>query len=209
MGKLVDLTGVRFGRLVALSKEPPRPSGETFWCCSCDCGGTTVVRSKDIRRGFTQSCGCLFRERLARRNTSHGSSRTPEHWTWANIIQRCTNPKASHYEFYGGRGITICERWRNDFASFLADVGPRPSPAHSIERVDNEKGYEPGNCVWATRLEQMKNTRRSKPVLYRGERLLVADAIQQAGSAVPQQLVLKRLRRGWPPERAIETPPAS
>jgi hypothetical protein len=139
---------------------------------TCDCGTSAVVSFKHLRNGASVSCGCFKRENAKRVNTKHGGSggwkgrvaRAPEYNIWLAMKMRCTNPRAPHWHRYGGRGISVCDRWTGDdgFASFLADVGPRPSPDHSIDRFPNNDGnYEPGNVRWATDLEQARNTSRT------------------------------------------------
>lgn len=155
----VDLSGMRFGKLVPLKMiEGP---GRQVWECLCDCGQTARV-TKDHLFNNTRSCGCLRRKpRL------HGLSRTVEHNAWWYMITRCGDPGRPEYPRYGGRGIKVCERWQ-EFVNFLADMGPRPSPRHSIDRIDNDGNYEPSNCRWATPVQQSTNTRRNVRLTYNG-----------------------------------------
>lgn len=156
----LDLTGQRFGRLIAIDRAPnikDNGGSWTAWLCKCECGAVVTVRTGCLRRGDTQSCGCLRSEII----TKHGGSASPEYWVWHAMHQRCENPKHESYRNYGARGITVCERWR-EFADFIADMGPRPSPGHSIDRLDNDGPYEPGNCQWATKPEQGRNRRPAK-----------------------------------------------
>lgn len=176
MPNLKNLVGEQFGRLAVIARAPNGPSGQTAWRCRCDCGVFTDVVTSALKspRAPTRSCGCLKREAdaaLARRMTKHGYAgrgrrryRTPEYNAWAAAKSRCTNPRNERYLDYGGRGITMCRAWLNSFERFLADVGPRPSPRHSLDRRDNERGYEPGNVRWATRTEQDANKRPRRPL---------------------------------------------
>lgn len=163
--KRIDLTGIRFGRLVVLCYAETK-QGHAYWLCKCDCGQERVIARGSLRKGLSQSCGCLNREHTAQRNrevSKHGeSNKTPEYLAWANMRKRCRSPTHKQYADYGGRGIDVEDpRW-DEYPIFLADMGRKTSPAHSLDRIDNERGYYRENCRWATQSEQLLNRRPAK-----------------------------------------------
>jgi len=163
MSSLIDMTGQKYGRLTVL-RRAPRVDGRTLWLARCECGHEGPHNGWELRSGKTRSCGCLMKELASRRRAYYkgGIASHPLYNTYMGMIDRCHNPASAAYPNYGGRGIVVCERWRNSFTDFVADVGPKPSRHYSIDRVDNDGNYEPSNVRWATRLDQLNNRRPQK-----------------------------------------------
>lgn len=156
MGAKVNLVGQRFGRLVVI-EQGEHKQGRPAWICRCECGNTKLIARAHLRSGATTSCGCSNAESIGNRARTHGMTNSKEYKSWYHMKDRCTNSNDAGFNNYGGRGITVCEEWES-FEAFYADMGPCP-PKHTLERVDNEKGYSPDNCIWADRHTQNGNTR--------------------------------------------------
>lgn len=204
-GVLCDLTGQRFGRLLVVARDlSPRKSRLAHWSCSCDCGRTTVTSGNELRNGGTKSCGCWIRDHMAARQRTHGQTRSPEFKAWGSLLERCENPDAKDYPNYGGRGVRVCERWRNSFENFLTDMGRRPTSVHSVDRKDVNGHYEPGNCRWATRSEQQRNRRCNRMVTAMSQTLSAAEWAERSGISYPT--LLSRLDHGWDGDLAVTAP---
>lgn len=197
----IDITGKRFGRLVVIG-EVERKGTRVFWECQCDCGNRTTVESYPLRHGATNSCGCLNNEMRIARSVTHGETETRLYRTWSHIKGRCFTPTDAAYQNYGGRGITMCEEWRNDFTSFrdwAQSHGYREDL--TIDRINNNGNYEPSNCRWVS--QKIQNRNRRDNFLYKGKCL--SDWCEETG--LSHSLVLARIRRlGWSIEKALFTP---
>lgn len=198
--KLVGLDGDRFGRLVVLAFDHG-DGRRSWWRVRCDCGALSLARADALKRGAVTSCGCAHADAV----TTHGMTGTAEHRAWQNMIDRCHNPNSTSWRNYGGRGITVCSAWRSDFESFVGDVGCRPSPRHSIDRIDNDGNYEPGNVRWATMRQQSRNRRTCRFVEYGGRRMPVAELAERVG--MPEELLRSRLSDGWAVADAVALRP--
>jgi hypothetical protein len=208
--KIINLLGQKFGKLtvVRFAGRNHGKSRNVSWECLCDCGNTTVTSSGHLRSGNTESCGC------GKGKFTHGQSRvndgvgTPEYETWRHMISRCNSVSCTGYENYGGRGIKVCDRWLESFENFLADMGEKPSPKHSIDRINNDGNYEPSNCRWATKQEQDTNRRTNRKYTLNGETLCVTEWAKRLG--VHSQTIFNRIDTyGWTIEEALTLPKSS
>ena len=209
MGKFVDLTGQRFYMLTVL-EQAPSVSSRTAWKCQCDCGTIKVVAAVNLGRGTT-SCGCYRRENTRRIKTTHGnkpkSGGTPEYHAWVQMKLRTSDPTRKDAANYILRGISVCKEWEDSFETFLLDMGCRPSPSHSLDRIDNNLGYSKENCRWATRTEQSRNRRSNKVLNYHGTEVRLIDLAEQLGmDAARKKKVTLRIWRGWSHDSAVDTP---
>jgi len=196
-----ELVGQTFNRLTVLARSENDKHGNRRWECKCECGEVTHVLSRQLFSGHTKSCGCFNRDQT----TKHGLHKSSEYGIWAQMIDRCYNPnKGGGYDRYGGRGITVCDRWRNSFSDFYADMGPRPSMQHTIDREDNNGPYSPENCKWATWHEQYRNRRQTVWIEFNGEKLCQKDWCRRYN--IDDATFTARIKRGWPLERALTEP---
>jgi len=197
-----QLIGAVFGRLTVV--EPVAGDyRETYWRCACACGGWHTARQSHLKRGNVKSCGCLSREWGCQANLSHGVTKSLEHRVWIQMRYRCTNPKGRGWRNYGGRGITVCARWLESFENFLIDMGACPI-GHSLDRKDNDLGYTPENCRWATRRVQANNRRNTRRLTIDGITRPLADWARHAG--VSLGVFSTRLDRGWNSTQALTEP---
>lgn len=195
MGKFIDLTGQRIGRLTVLQQAGKDKNGLLLWKCQCDCGNIFVTRGQDIRRGKSTNCGCRHKEVLQKRNYRHGMAGTRPYRIWKAMHSRCYNPKVPSYADYGGRGIKICDRWKNSFENFWADMHDGYADDLEIDRIDHDADYCPENCRWASDKQQNRNKRNNHFCDTVFGRLTMADLSDISG--LSYSAVKSRVKNGW------------
>ncbi len=200
----INRIGIKYGKLTVIKEAENRRGGKILWECICDCGNRVVVPSGDLATGHTQSCGCIRIKNLIKRNSSHGKSKTRLYRIWCAMKSRCTNKNYTSYCHYGGRGIQICEGWKNfeNFEEWANNNGYEDNL--SIERIDVDGNYEPNNCKWITIGEQANNTTHSRYITYLGERKTVRDWAKDVG--LEYSCLFYRLDNGWDIQKALEIP---
>jgi len=197
-----DETGNVFGRLTVLEPLPKVHGQDQKWKCRCACGNESIVRGPSLRNGKTTSCGCFHLERLRDQATSHGLSRHALYSVWNNMMARCYSPKYVKFQNYGGRGITVCERWHS-IANFVEDMGERP-PGTTLDRIDNDGNYRPDNCRWADRVTQNNNRRGNLKIVVGDKLMSTREIVTQYG--IPYYVLTDRLRDGWTGDRIASVP---
>lgn len=206
-----DFQAEKYGRLTTIEEVvwiQDAKYRRAYQQCVCSCGTLRLYRLSSLKSGDTQSCGCLMRERSSTANGRHRRCRTPEYRAWGSMLARCHNTNHRFFRHYGGRGIVICERWlgTTGFSHFLEDIGARPSPKHSLDRIDNNGNYEPSNCRWATRKEQANNKRSCRMVTIEGTTDTLSNWCRKQG--ISYNCVQARLRLGWDMVIALTKPVA-
>lgn len=197
-----NIINMEYGRLKCIEYRGSLKR-TTYWLFQCQCGTYKVIRSNDVKNGSSQSCGCLLSETTTKNKTKHGLRYLPEYKTLMDMIARCYNPNNKHYHRYGGRGIRICQRWLNSKEDFIEDMGPKPTPKHSIDRIDVNGDYTPENCRWATSEEQNNNRRDNHHIEYNGE----TKTASQWGRVfnIHPTIITGRLKLGWSIDEALNT----
>ena len=198
MSALKNLVGLRFSRLEVIARDGGDKWGRAKWICRCNCGKIKVVAGCHLRSGKTQSCGCLQKEVVAERLRTHGMVGTPTYRSWGCMLSRCTDPNHKQYAHYGGRGIEVCDRWLK-FEGFFADMGKKPKGL-TVERMDNNKGYFPENCIYATYKEQNRNSRNNRMVRYKGKTKCLAEWAEEL--KINYETLRSRLDK-YPPQIAF------
>jgi hypothetical protein len=195
----IDRTGQRFGKLLVLGLAETKRVGsdgriKVFWNCRCDCGTELAVVSGNLGNGHTESCGCVAASKAGDRTRTHGLAGTRVYIIWQRMKDRCSKPDDESYQYYGARGVKVCEKWSDSFEAFFADMGQPPSSKHSIEREDTNGNYEPGNCRWATSTEQGRNRRNNLRLTIDGETRCAAEWAEARG--ISPFTIYTRIRRG-------------
>ena len=207
MSKIRDLTGQKFGLLTVLCRAENTPAGRVKWHCQCECGGTKIVASTELLKGRTRSCGCLglAQRRAAGNSRKHKYGRSTclsEYKSWWSMVARCTNTNHKSYPNYGGRGVTVCERWLNSFPAFVDDMGKRPK-GKTLDRINSDKGYCPENCRWSTMTEQGNNRRNNRLLEYNGATHTAMEWVRLLN--LKSATVYDRLRRNLPVDIVLST----
>lgn len=201
-----NLAGKTFGRLTVLERAKNDSRGKTRWKCLCECGKETIVMADSLKSGHTQSCGCMAAEKagaaISKVNTTHGDRYTRLYRVWAHMKERCFNPNSISYENYGGRGITVCAEWKQDFVAFRDWAMENGySDELQIDRIDNDGNYCPENCRWSTRKEQSLNRRSNVFLTFNGKRQTVREWAIEIG--ISPKVLYDRIKSGWPIERVL------
>jgi len=204
MPNFIDLVGHVYGRLEVISKKGKTNNGNYLWKCLCECGKTSIVSGGNLRNGHTRSCGCLNSEVASKTHKTHGMRKTPIYNTWLAMRERCSNVKHIEFKRYGGRGISVCSRWADSFENFLADMGEKPTPKHSIDRRDSNGNYTPENCRWATIKQQQRNRRNNLVIIYDGQVRCLSEWAEVLG--IGRGALKSRINADWPIHKAFTQP---
>ena len=209
--RVENLKDRKFERLVvrayAGARQKPCGTFDHLWICDCACGSVSTVSGGHLRSGHTTSCGCASADIARKRMTRHGRAGSRMHRVWQQMKQRCYNKKCGQFFDYGGRGITVCDRWlgRDGFENFSSDMGNPPGPGRwTVERKNNDAGYSPNNCVWATYRQQMRNRRSNHLITFQGRTMCMLQWAEEKG--LTKSALKHRIRRKWPIEKALTTP---
>ena len=205
MGTRLDLSGEKFGKLTAIAPAGYAKNGKTLWLCRCDCGKLATVKTNELRTGGTKSCGCLVKEVLSVMHRTHGMSGDRIYRIWRLMKNRCTNSRSPDYPHYGGRGITVCDEWRNSFEAFRDwALANGYADNLSIDRIDVNGNYCPENCRWATQVQQCENRTNNNLITCDGETLPVKVWAKRL--SISADVLYSRKRHGWSDEMTIKTP---
>lgn len=208
MSNFKDLTGKRFYRLYVIKRVENNKYGNSMWLCQCDCGNQVSVRGDSLTKGNTKSCGCLNREKVIERSKTHGKTNTKTYMEWAGMKSRCYNPNNKQYSDWGGRGITVCDSWRDSFETFYEYVSKLPhfdEQGYSLNRIDNNGNYEPNNVEWADSVTQANNKRNNHLITYNGKTQSLSQWAVECG--IKHSTLDRRINvYGWSTDKALTTP---
>ncbi|MFA5322910.1 MAG: hypothetical protein WC373_09580 [Smithella sp.] len=203
MAKIEDLTGKTFGRLLVIHRAENSKCGRAQWKTKCSCGNIQTTLACHLKSGHTISCKCASSEATIERNRTHDLSHIPEYSNWRAMHRRCIDTSHPSYKDYGGRGIAVCKEWEQ-IENFIQDMGSKPTPKHTIERIKNEFGYSKDNCIWATTKAQSRNKRNNRLINHEGQLLIIADIAEKIG--MDKEALRGRLRLGWNLQDAVSRP---
>ena len=209
MPKYIDMTGARYGKLTVIMRADDAPSGQKRWLCRCDCGKETIVHGQSLRSGHTVSCGCYRKainaEMGKQKLTKHGGARTRLYRIWKGMKQRCRDENSTRYQSYGGRGISVCEEWIDDFSAFQEwALKNGYQDDLTIDRKDTNGNYEPSNCQWISNKDQQANKRNNRVIECNGDIHTLSEWSKITG--VKEGTIAYRLKAGWPIEKALKEP---
>lgn len=204
-GAIVDMAGWKFGRLTVLKQVGNASGGSPLWLCQCECGNQHEVRSGNLRNGGTRSCGCLHRETRGDTHRTHSMSGTPGHKTWMAMRGKCLDHNSVGYKSYGARGIGICDRWRDDAATFIEDISPIPKGKCFVLK-DTDRDFEPGNVEWIDRIELAARRKNTRLVTWRGETHPLSAWPRHLEIDIAVNTLWNRIRVGWSIDRAFTIP---
>lgn len=202
--QFVNLIGNRYGRLLIKDYAGKNSQKKTQWLCICDCGVEKIISSADIKAEKIVSCGCHKNESASKRFSTHKLCKSSEYSSWAAMINRCTNKKLRDYKNYGGRGIVVCDRWRDSFEDFLLDMGNKPSQKHSIDRIDVNGNYQKSNCRWADDFQQARNARSNIVIEFNNKKMVLSEAAEIYG--INYGTLISRYRKGWTVDEMLTIP---
>lgn len=191
-----DEVGTEYGKLTVIEFAGNTKGGDSRWLCQCECGNTTTVARGELRKGSTLSCGC-------HRANAKGMCESTEYTSWQEMKRRCYTTNYKDYHLYGGKGITVCQRWLDAFVNFFEDMGPKPFKEATIDRKDGNGNYEKDNCRWASKTEQSQNTSKTRMLTYNGETYCLREWARRLG--ISHCTLRSRLNKGWPPEKVFSS----
>jgi len=200
----INIIGQKFNKLTVISRAPDKQKWKPIYNCLCDCGNKVIVYNYNLKNNHTTSCGCHQKRVASKKNRTHYLTGSTEYRTWANMKNRCYNTRSKRFNDWGGRGIKVCDRWIDSFENFLEDMGKKPTPQHSIDRIDNNGNYTPSNCKWSTTIEQSNNKNNNVVLEYKGRKLTISEWSRV--TKITDKVLYSRISKGWNVEKTLTTP---